>query len=110
MNRNLIVARLSIEEAEVTQSCQSVQDLVDEREWEVVLLGRGVQLSIVDADSPLCQKACLDFLTLLVRRDRYSGFLQNNVHRTHPLAIGYGVDNFCVEPLKNFFFHGLPYL
>ena len=87
MNSNLIVARISVKEPEVTGSCQSVQDLVDEREREVVLLGRGVHLPVVDADYPLRQKACLDFLALLVRRDRYSGFLRNNVQRTHPLAV-----------------------
>ena len=97
MNGNLIVARISIKEVEVTRSCQSVQDLVNEREREVVLLGCGVQLSVVDVDSPLRQKACLDFLTFLVCHDRYSCFLRNNVYRTHPLAIGYGVDDFCVK-------------
>ena len=96
MNSNMIVARISIEEAEVTRSYQLVQDLVDEREREVVFLGHGVQLPVIDADSPLCRKACLDLLAFLVRHDCYSGFLRNNVHRTRPLAIGYGVDNFCV--------------
>ena len=97
MNGNLIVARISIKEVEVTRSCQSVQDLVNEWEREVVVLGCGVQLSVVDVDSPLRQKACLDFLAFLVCRDHYSCFLRNNVYRTHPLAIGYGVDDFCVK-------------
>ena len=110
MNSNLIVAQISVKEAKVIQSCLSVKDLVDEREREVVLLGHGVQLPVVNVDSPLRRKACLDFLTLLVCLERYSGFHWNSVHRTHPLAIGYGVDDLCVEPLKNFFFHGLPYL
>ena len=110
MNDNLILAQISIDEVEVTRSCQSVKDLVDERKRKVILLGRGVQLPVVDADSPLRQKVCLDFLTLLVRRDRYFGFLQNNVYWTHPLAIVYGVDNFCIYPFKNFFFHDLPHL
>ena len=56
MNCNLIIARISVEEAEVTQSCQSIQDLVDERDREVVLLGSGVHLAVVDADSPLHRK------------------------------------------------------
>ena len=51
MNSNLIEARVSVEEVEVTRSCQSVQDLVDEWKREVVLLGRGVQLPVVDVDS-----------------------------------------------------------
>ena len=96
MNDNLVVARISVQKVEVTRSCQSVQDLVDEREREVILLGRGVQLPIVDVDSPLRRKDCMDFLALLVRREHYSGFLWNNVHWTHPLAIGYGVDNFYI--------------
>ena len=53
----------------------------------MVLLGHRVQLMIVDANSPLRRKACLDFLALLICSDRYSGFLQNNMYRTHPLAI-----------------------
>ena len=53
VDSNLIVARVSVQKAEVIWSCQSVQDLVDERKREVVLLGRGVQLLIVDADPPL---------------------------------------------------------
>ena len=110
MDSNMIVARIFIQKAEVTRSFQSVQNLVDEWEREVVLLGHKVQLLVVDVDSPLRRKACLDFLALLVHRDRYSSCLRNNMYRTHPLAIGYGVDDFCVGPLKNFFFHGLPYL
>ena len=31
LNRNLVIARISVEEAEVISSCQSVQDLVDEQ-------------------------------------------------------------------------------
>ena len=31
MDGNLVIARISVEEAEVVRSCQSVQDLVDER-------------------------------------------------------------------------------
>ena len=96
MNRNLVVAQISVEKAKVTQSCQSVQDLVNEREREEVLLRCGVQHPIVDADSPFRRKACLDLLAFLVRRDHYSSFLWNNVHQTHPLAIGYGVDDFGV--------------
>ena len=96
MNSNLIVARISIEEAEVTQSCQSVQDLVDEREWEVILFRGRVQLPIADANFPFRWKSCLDLFTLLVCCDCYFGFLRNNVYRTHPLAVIYGVDNFCV--------------
>ena len=97
MNDNLVVAWISVEKVEVTRSCQLVQDLVNEQKREVVLLGSRVQLSIVDANSPLRPKAYLDFLALLVSRDYYSGFPRNNVYRTHPLAIGYGMDNFCVE-------------
>ena len=37
MNSNLIVAQISVEEAEVTRSCQSVQDLLNERDREVIL-------------------------------------------------------------------------
>ena len=55
-----------------------------------MVLGRRVQLLVVDADSPLHRKACLNFLTLLIRRHHYSGFVRNNVHQTHPLAIRYG--------------------
>ena len=67
----------------------------------MVLLRGGVQLLIIDVDSPFHQKACLDLLVFLVRCDCYSRFLRNNVHRTHPLAIRYGIDDF---------FQGFPYL
>ena len=80
MNGNLVVARISVQKVEVTRSCQSVQDLVNEREREVVLLGRGVQLCVIDADSPLRRKACLDLLAFLVFCDRYSNFLWKNMH------------------------------
>ena len=76
----------------------------------MVLLGRRIQLPVVDADSPLRRMACQDLLTFLVRRDSYSSFLQNNVYWTHPLAIGYEIYDFCVEPFKNFFFYGFSYL
>ena len=62
----------------------------------MVLLGHGFQPMIVDADSPLRRKACLDLLAFLVHCDRYSSFLWNNVYQTHPLAIGYEVDNLCI--------------
>ena len=70
----------------------------------------GVQLPIVDADSSFCRKVYLDLLAFHVNRDHYSSFLWDNVHRTHPLAIGYGVNNFCIQPFKIFFFHNLSYL
>ena len=96
MNVNLVVALISVQKTEVTRSCQSVQDLVDEPEWEVILYRDRVQLPIVNVDSPFRRKSCLDLFALLVRSDRYSGFLRDNVHQTHLLAIEYGVDNFCV--------------
>ena len=75
----------------------------------ILFCGR-VQFLIVDAHSSFHRKSCLGLFVLLVRRERYSGFIRNNVQQTHPLAIEYGVDDFCVKPFKNFFFHGLPYL
>ena len=80
MNCNLVVARVSIQEAEVTLSCQMVHNLVDERLGKVILLPRRIQLSIIETDLPFCQKGCLDLLSLLFHGDRDSKFLGNNMY------------------------------
>ena len=66
----------------------------------MIYLRRGIQLPVVDTNSPLRREARLDLLALVVHGHHNSCLLGNHVHGTNPLAILYGIDDLCIKPLR----------
>jgi hypothetical protein len=52
VHRDLVIFRITIQKTIVLMPYQALHHLINERKREVILPGGGVQLAVVDADSP----------------------------------------------------------
>src|SRR3954468_8446227 len=67
---------------------QTLQHLVDERKWEVVLPCGGIQLSVVYAHPPSCMNSSRNHLIIRILDHCNSTLLWHNMYGTYPLAVG----------------------
>jgi hypothetical protein len=49
---DLVISRITIQKAIVLVPCQALHHLINEWEWKMILPSGGIQLAVVDADSP----------------------------------------------------------
>ena len=52
VHRDLVISRITIQEAIVLVPSQALHHLINKWEWEVILLSGGIQLAVVNANSP----------------------------------------------------------
>jgi hypothetical protein len=77
MDRNLVIARITVQEAKEGMLRQTLQHFIDERTGKVVSLGGLVKLAIVYAHTPPCDGALRDELIGIIVHYRHASLLKD---------------------------------
>jgi hypothetical protein len=107
VHRDLVISRITIQKAVILVPGQSLHHLINEWKRKVIFPGGGVQLAIVDADSPSRLYSSWDQLSFLVLHDRYSSSLGHDMNGAHPFAVRDWVDDASIQQLDYFSSDGI---
>jgi len=86
-------------------TCQAFKHLVNEWQGEMVLFGNLVQPPIVDADSPTFLNPSRNHLLFLIFYHGETGFLQDYLDGTHPLAVRDRINDSSLQKLGYLLLH-----
>jgi hypothetical protein len=94
---DLVISGITIQKVVLLMPSQPLHHLINERKRKVVFPGGGVQLAVVDADSPSGLDSSWNQLALLVLHDRYSSSLGHDMNRAHPFAVRNWIDDPSIQ-------------
>ena len=93
VNRDLVIARVTIKIAEEGVIGQSLEHLINEGEREMILPGGGVEFSVIDTHRPSSDSALRNQLIVLVLHNYHFSLLGYDLYWIDPFTILNGVND-----------------